>query len=84
MNTKFPFGEEIRALGGFRQGFTPFISHGLCMSVIENCPRISPMWRHFKVLKLHFDVRPTTGAHEFAAYLKRIRERPEPTYAVYI
>ena len=47
-----PFGGKIFLLcGDFRQ-VLPVIPHGAHTAIVENCLKRSPLWSHFKVIKL--------------------------------
>ena len=47
-----PFDGKIFLLGGDFRQVLPIIPHGSRTTIIENCLKRSPLWKHFKIIKL--------------------------------
>ena len=67
----FPFGGKIFVLGGDFQ-VLPVIPHGSRSSTVENCLKRSPLWHHFKIIKLTKNMRANQDQQEFAEWVLQV------------
>lgn len=71
MGNKTPFGGKVLILGGdFRQTL-PVVPRGGKADIIAASIKSSPLWRHFKVMKLSTNMR-SKGQDEFNEWLLKI------------
>ena len=68
----FPFGGKIFVLGGDFRQVLPVIPHGSRSSTVENCLKRSPLWHHFKIIKLTKNMRANRDQQEFAEWVLQI------------
>ena len=69
-----PFGGKIFLLGGDFRQVLPVMPHGSRTSIVENCLKRSPLWKHFVVIKLTENMRAHKDQHNFADWLLRLGE----------
>uniref|UniRef100_A0A1Y1KCC0 ATP-dependent DNA helicase n=8 Tax=Photinus pyralis TaxID=7054 RepID=A0A1Y1KCC0_PHOPY len=69
MNCDDPFGGIVIVVGGdFRQQ-APVVPHGTRVQIVEACVKSSPVWKHFKELKLLQNMRLNQGNAVFGEWL---------------
>ena len=68
----FPFGGKIFVLGGDFRQVLPVIPHGSRSSTVENCLKRSPLWHHFKIIKLTRNMRANRDQQEFAEWVLQV------------
>ena len=67
-----PFGGKIFVLGGEFCQFLSVIPHGSQTTTIENCLKRSPIWQHFKIVKLTENMRAMQDQKEFAEWVLQV------------
>lgn len=67
-----PFGGKIFLLGGDFRQVLPVIPHGARTAIVENCLKRSPLWSHFKVIKLTKNMRAHKDQKEFSEWVLKL------------
>ena len=67
-----PFGGKIFVLGSDFRQVLPVIPHGSRSSTVENCLKRSPLWHHFKIIKLTQNMCANRDQHEFAKWVLQV------------
>jgi len=70
-NDVFFVGKVIVLGGDFRQ-VLPVVPHGFSQLTIQNCIKHSPIWPHFKILKLFRNMRVNKNEIDFSKFLLQI------------
>ena len=67
-----PFGGKIFVLGGDFRQVLPVMPHGSRTTIVENCLKRSPLWQHFKIIKLKENMRAKKDQKEFADWVLQV------------
>ena len=67
-----PFGGKIFVLGGDFRQVLPVMPHGSRTTTVENCLKRSPIWQHFKIIKLTENMRAMQDQKEFAEWVLQV------------
>ncbi len=72
MRNNRPFGGKTMLLGGDFRQILPVVPHSSKGQLIDTTLKSSALWREFKVLHLHLNMRTGPGEADFAAWLLRV------------
>jgi ATP-dependent exoDNAse (exonuclease V) alpha subunit len=70
--TKVPFGGKVFLMGGDFRQVLPVVPRQPRTVIIENCIKSSPLWQHFKVIKLIKNMRAEENQHQYAQWLLQL------------
>ncbi|XP_053213304.1 uncharacterized protein LOC128396721 [Panonychus citri] len=78
MQIQLPFGGKTFVFGGDFRQILPVVPNGGKIETVNNCIKKSPLWQHFKVMKLTVNMRASRSSQAFRDLLLSIGDGEYP------